>query len=306
LRAGSSALRPGGPSVVALGGGHGLAKTLGAVRRYAGRVTAVVSVADDGGSSGRLREELGIPAPGDLRKCIGALLPEESPLGAALEHRFGAGGLAGHAFGNLLIAALAFTAGGFVEGVEEACRVLRTLGAVLPATEGPVTLRADGGGEEVRGQVRIQERGGVVTVDLLPPEARAPDSVLEALGEADQVVIGPGSLYTSVLAACVVPGIRDLLADLPKEPRRRVYVANLREQLPETSGHDVAAHVWALRRHGVEVGTVLADPGGLPLGDLEAAVPGVSVRCAPVGAAGFVAHDPERLGEALEAIWAEA
>jgi uncharacterized cofD-like protein len=298
-------LRPGGPRVVAIGGGHGLAQTLRAVRTYAGRVTAVVSVADDGGSSGRLREELGIPAPGDLRKCAGALLPDGSPLGAALEHRFATGGLEGHAFGNLLIATLVETTGGFVEGVEESCRLLGTVGRVLPATSGPVTLRADSGDGEVRGQVRIQELGGIARVDLLPADAKAPSAVIEELESADQVVIGPGSLYTSVLAACVVPGIREVLSEPVKEPRRRVYVANLREQAPETSGLDVAAHVQALLRHGIEVGTVLTDPRAMPLGDLAVAAPGVSVRRVVLGAEGFVSHDPLRLGAALAAIWAE-
>lgn len=146
--------------MVAIGGGHGLSQTLQAVRRYAGAVTAVVSVADDGGSSGRLSAELGIPAPGDLRRCIGALLPGHSLLGAALEQRFGGTGeLDGHAFGNLLIAALTMTAGNFVEGVEEACRLLDTVGRVLPTSVAPVELHAEGAGEELHGQVSIMERG---------------------------------------------------------------------------------------------------------------------------------------------------
>lgn len=292
-----------GPSVVAIGGGHGLAQTLRAVRRYAGSVTAVVSVADDGGSSGRLRDQLGIPAPGDLRKCIGALLPNGSLLGSALEHRFSGGELAGHAFGNLLIAALAGSAGDFVEGVEEACRLLDTVGAVLPATRAPVVLRARGRGEEVQGQVRIQERGGIMEVDLLPPDAAPPKAVVEAISSADQIVIGPGSLYTSLLAALVVPGIRAALAESPVKRRQRVYVSNLREQVPETTGYDVAAHVHALSRHGVEVGTVISDSRALPLGDVRSIGQEVVVCTAAVADERLVLHEPRLLGVTLEEVW---
>src|SRR5271166_5742741 len=153
----SGARRGRAPRVVAIGGGHGLAQTLRAARQYAGELTAVVSVADDGGSNDRLRELLGIPAPGDLRRCIGALLPEPSPLGEALEHRFVSGELAGHAFGNLLIAALAATTGDFVTGVEEGARVLGAVGRVLPATETPVVLTAETASGELIGQVRVSK-----------------------------------------------------------------------------------------------------------------------------------------------------
>jgi len=138
-----------------------LSQTLRAARRYAGGITAIVSVADDGGSSGRLRADFGIPAPGDLRKCLGALLPEPaSPLAAALEHRFDAGALTGHAFGNLLIAALAASMGGFAEAVAEAGRLLGALGLVLPATIGPVDLKATGDFGEVDGQFGSWRRPG--------------------------------------------------------------------------------------------------------------------------------------------------
>ena len=193
------------PRVVAIGGGHGLAQTLKAVRRYAGELTAVVSVADDGGSSGRLRELLGIPAPGDLRRCLSALLPEGSPLVEALEHRFGSGALAGHAFGNLFIAAMALATGDFVSGVEEAGRVLGAVGRVLPATELPVVLKAQTAGGEIIGQVRVMTSDEIATVSLVPPDPAPPPAVIEAIAGADQIVLGPGSLFTSVLAACVVP-----------------------------------------------------------------------------------------------------
>lgn len=287
-------LRPGGPYVVAIGGGHGLAQTLRAARLYAGRITAIVSVADDGGSSGRLRADLGIPAPGDLRKCLGALLPEPaSPLAAALEHRFEAGALAGHAFGNLLIAALSSSTGGFSEALAEAGRLLGAVGLVLPATVGPVDLKASGDFGEVDGQVQIMATTGVRHVSLVPPDPQPAPGAVEALYEADQIVIGPGSLYTSVLAACCVPALRDAIAGTTAQ---RVYVANLREQPPETAGYDVATHLAALMRHGVVVDIVLADSQALPMG--APAGPARVVRGAMAGE-GLVAHDVVRLGREL-------
>lgn len=283
-----------GPSVVAIGGGHGLATSLAAIRRYAGRITAVVSVADDGGSSGRLRELLGIPAPGDLRKCLGALLPTSSPLGRCLEHRFvGGGELDGHAFGNLLIAALAATLGDFVSGMQEACRVLGTVGTVLPATTGPVVLKAEAEGAELEGQVRIMATSGVTHVSLVPPDAPAPPAVLEAITHADQVVLGPGSLYTSVLAACAPPEVAEAIATTAAAC---VYVCNLHEQVPETAGYDVAAHVAALEAHGIEPDVVLADTAGIALGEIP---PGSRVVTAALAAPGGIVHDAALLEAAL-------
>ncbi len=283
-----------GASVVAIGGGHGLARTLRALGRYAGRIVAVASVADDGGSSGRLRHQLQIPAVGDLRKCLVALLPEGSLLGTALEHRFDGGGeLAGHAFGNLLIAALAAAAGGFVEGVRGAGRLLGTAGEVLPATSGPVVLRAEAGGREVVGQVRIMATPGVTRVSLSPGDPEVPGEVLEAIAGADQVVIGPGSLYTSVLAALSPPAIRRALAS---SGAQLVYVCNLREQVPETTGYDVAAHVRALEAHGIEPEWVVADSSSMDVGKLP---PGPGLLEVDLASAVAPVHDPDRLSRAL-------
>ncbi len=290
----------GGPRVVAIGGGHGLSQTLRAARRYAGGITAIVSVADDGGSSGRLREELGIPAPGDLRKCLGALLPgpAPSPLGKAMEHRFEAGPMAGHAFGNLLIAALAGSTGDFAAGVAEAGRLLGVLGQVLPATAGPVDLKAVGDAGEVEGPVRIMAAHGVTQLSLIPPDPEPVAGAVEALLAADQVVIGPGSLYTSVLAACCVPALREAIEHTSAQ---RVYVANLREQPPETAGYDVAAHVRALVRHGIAFDVVLADTEALPMGDV---VPGTRLVRAPVTGNRSAGHDPALLATQLSGLLA--
>lgn len=286
-----------GPAVVAIGGGHGLATTLGAIRRYSSDVTAVVSVADDGGSSGRLRELLGIPAPGDLRRCLGALLPESSPLGRALEHRFVGGELDGHAFGNLLIAALAATSGDFALGVREAGRLLGAVGTVLPATTAPVVLKAEAACGELEGQVRIMATPGITHVSLVPPDAECPVEVVEAIGAADQIVLGPGSLYTSVLAACAPPAVREAIA---ASTAQCVYVCNLREQVPETAGYDVAAHVRAIRAHGIELDKVFADTAAITLGEVP---DGPEVWTGVLHGANGLVHDPQLLAAALREGW---
>lgn len=249
------------PHVVALGGGHGLAATLRAVQRYAGRVTAVVSVADDGGSSGRLRQSYGIPAPGDLRRCLVALADPGSPWAEAFEYRFSEGDLAGHSLGNLIIAGLAATTGGFASALDMASDLLGVRARVLPATAVPVVLKAEAGEAELVGQVRLKEsQAPISTVSVVPADAPAPGEVVDAITSADQVVIGPGSLYTSVLATCVVPDIRAALAG---RKSGRVYVCNLRPQYPETAGFSADDHLLALLRHGVGVDVMVADPAGL-------------------------------------------
>jgi uncharacterized cofD-like protein len=246
-----------GPWVVALGGGHGLSTTLRAVRRYAGRVTAVVSVADDGGSSGRLRQTFGIPAPGDLRRCLVALAGSDSVWARAFDHRFAAGELEGHAFGNLVIAGLAEVTGDFAVAVDEAARLLDVRGEVLPATSGPVSLKADVGGREVVGQARLSDSPGPITrVSIVPPDAPSPPEVARAIAGADQVVIGPGSLFTSVLATCVVPAVN---AAINARTGGRVFVSNLRPQAGETDGYRPEDYLAALAAHGVTVDTVIQD-----------------------------------------------
>lgn len=284
--------------VVAIGGGHGLASTLRAVKRYASDITAIVSVADDGGSSGRLRQALGIPAPGDLRRCLVALAGEGTLWAETFEHRFGAGELDGHAVGNLVIAGLAATTADFETALAEAGRLLQITGRVLPATCDPVVLKAavlDAEGEpgEVHGQVAVGNTRRIVAVSHVPGDPEAPPAALDAIAHADQLVIGPGSLFTSVLAAAAVPAIRDAIA---KSPARRVYVCNLREQHPETTGYDVCAHVDALVAHGVEVDVVLADDEGLATGSDDPSIP---IIRRPLANAGRSAHDPARLATAL-------
>jgi uncharacterized cofD-like protein len=286
-----AAAPPAAPRVVALGGGHGLAASLQAVRLYAGDITAIVSVADDGGSSGRLRQAFGIAAPGDLRRCLVALADPASVWSRVFEHRFEAGELEGHAVGNLVIAGLASALGDFNLALAEAGRLLGAVGRVLPATSVPVVLKAEAADGSVEGQVRVSATSRISGIGLVPPDAEPPPGVLTAIAEADQVVVGPGSLFTSVLAVLAVPAIRHALATTTA---RTVYVANLRQQVPETSGFDVAAHVTALLSHGFEPDMVLRDPGALPLGSMD-----VKWTDAPVATDDGQAHHPGRLAAAL-------
>jgi uncharacterized cofD-like protein len=286
-----------GPAVVALGGGHGLAVTLEAIRQYAGLITAVVSVADDGGSSGRLRAaDARLPAPGDVRRCLSALAATDSALGRALEHRFAVGELAGHPLGNLLIAGLADQGGDFGAAVHEVARLIGAVGRVLPATSEPVTLVADlVGGGRAEGQVAVQGSSGVSHVAVVPAEPRTDPAVPAVILAADQVVMGPGSLFTSVLAAASVPAVREAIA---ATAARRVYVANLCPQVPETAGLSVGDHVEALRDHGISVDVVVGPPGSLR-GLAEIDAPEVQAVEAQVTAERGTKHDPALLAAVL-------
>lgn len=296
-----------GPAVVALGGGHGLATALRAVRRYAGSITAVVSVADDGGSSGRLRRDLGVPPPGDIRRCLVALAGGDSTDGGvwsqAFEHRFRGGELEGHALGNLVLVGLTETLGSFPDALDEAGRLLKAVGRVVPATVEPVVLKAEVGsaaGEIVEGQVAVANSRGIRRVELVPADVAATPDAVEAILAADQVVYAPGSLYTSVLPVLCVNGLRDAIAATPAQV---VQVANLRAQVPETSGMDVADHLAAVLAHGARVDTLVYDTGeGLPVDVRRLAAFDVRAVRAPVARADGLAHDHAQLARALCAL----
>ncbi len=235
-----------GPRVVAVGGGHGLAAALGGIRGYAGRVDAVVTVADDGGSSGRLAPALDIPPPGDIRQCLVALTPEESVWRQLFEYRFAGADVMGHSMGNLILAALADIEGSFDRALASAERLLGSVGSVIPAAPEHLRLEATIGGATVRGQVAISlARGPVEALRVLPKEAKATPRAVEAIESADQIVLGPGSLYTSIMAAMVVPGITEAIN---RSSAQLVYVVNLTTQDGETLGMDAADHLDALIR----------------------------------------------------------
>lgn len=262
-----------GPRIVAIGGGTGLSTLLRGLKEHTSNLTAVVTVADDGGSSGKLRAELGIPAVGDIRNCIVALADAEPLMGRLLQYRFpsvgastadatGAGGdpgspdaadaqgLAGHAVGNLLLAALcAVEDGDFEEAVREMNRVLAVRGQVVPATATPLVLHAAlEDGSELEGQSVITGTSGVRRVWVTPTDVAATDDALRAIGDADLIVLGPGSLFTSLIPALLVPGIREAIA---ASSALRLYTCNVATQEGETFDFDLADHVEALDRHGM-------------------------------------------------------
>jgi uncharacterized cofD-like protein len=286
--------------VVALGGGHGLATALRAIRRYAGSITAVVSVADDGGSSGRLRRDLGVAPPGDIRRCLVALAGTDSVWSRAFEHRFREGDLEGHALGNLVLVGLAETLGSFPDALDEAGRLLGAVGRVLPATLEPVVLKAELTSEVVEGQVAVANSEGIRRLELVPVDVAATPDAVDAIATADQVVYAPGSLYTSVLPVLCVAGLRDAIAT---SPARVVQVANLRPQVPETAGMGVADHLDAVLAHGARVDTFLYDTGGgLAMDRVRLEALGVETIGAPVARPSGLAHDPEQLALALCAL----
>jgi uncharacterized cofD-like protein len=295
-----------GPRIVCVGGGHGLSAALRAVRQLTDDVTAVVTAADDGGSSGVLRIWLGIPAPGDLRMAVAALAGDDSRA-ALLQYRFDEGDLAGHPLGNLLIAALADLRGDFVAAVDEVAEIAGVRGRVLPAAPAPVRLRARIGGEEIWGQVAIaQWPGPVERLYLEPPGAPATPDAVEAIAGSTLVVLGPGSLFTSVLAALLVPGIGDAVRAAP----RVALVLNMAEQAGETAGLDAAAHVRALLDHlpGLRLDAVLAHDGPAPGVERPVVVDegALSALRAPLVRADLVAgvarHDPDKLAAALKGL----
>ena len=243
-----------GPKIVAIGGGTGLSTLLRGLKLHSGNLTAIVTMADDGGSSGRLRRSLGLPPPGDLRSCLAALSEDEHLLTQLFQYRFVDGEeLDGHSFGNLFIAAISGVTGSFDRGIQEAGRVLGIQGQVLPSTLSNVLLVADKTPEldaqavRVEGESRIPKfRGQVRRLYLEPSDPPAYPEAVHALLNADLIVIGPGSLYTSIIPNLLVPDI----ANAVRASRAfRIYVCNVATQAGETDGYDCAAHSRALEEH---------------------------------------------------------
>jgi uncharacterized cofD-like protein len=239
-----------GPRIVAIGGGTGLSALLRGLKEHTSNLTAVVTVADDGGSSGVLRDQLGIPPVGDIRNCIAALADAEPLMSELLQYRFPVDGpgLGGHPVGNLLLAAMTAVQGGdFEEGVRQINRILAVRGQVVPVTATTLTLHAQcADGRIVDGQSRIMRTESIERVWVTPDDVRPSDDALDAIAEADLIVLGPGSLYTSLLPSLLIPGLRDALlaAAAPL-----LYVCNVATQEGETAGFDLAAHIEALVAH---------------------------------------------------------
>ena len=301
-----------GPAVVALGGGHGLAASLSALARVTERLTAVVTVADDGGSSGRLREEFGSLPPGDLRMALAALAGDresEQRWESLLQHRFpGSGPLGGHAVGNLVLAGLTAVLGDPVPALDLVAQAVGARGRVLPASKVPLDIEAEvigldpsdpGAPVSVRGQVAVATTPGHVrSVRLLPESPPATPEAVAALDEADWVVLGPGSWFSSVLPHLLVPGLVEALL---RGRARTAVTLNLAPQPGETDGFSPEAHLEVLAAHapGLRLDVVLADSAavGDPRGlETVAGALGARVVLAEVATAdGRPTHDPGRL-----------
>ena len=300
------------PAFVALGGGHGLSATLSALRLMSDQLTAVVTVADDGGSSGRLRDELGVLPPGDLRMALSALC-DDSEWGRlwrdVLQHRFASSGdLDQHAVGNLLIVALWELLGDTVEGLDWVGKLLGARGRVLPMATVPLAIEADvddadGSHRVVRGQSSVAVTTARITrLRLVPDAPPACPEAVAAIDAADWVVLGPGSWFTSVLPHLLVPGLSDALH---RTAARRIVVLNLSAGSCETAGMPVEQHLDVLHRHApdLKIDAVVADPSAVE--DVSALVAradelGARLLLRQVGVSdGTPRHDPLRLAAAL-------
>ncbi len=263
-----------GPRITVIGGGTGLPSLIRGVKHYSHNITAIVTMADDGGSSGRLRSELGIQPPGDIRNCLVALADSEAVMQQLMDYRFSSDGqLNGHSFGNMLIAALAGIGGDFYRAVEIAGELLAIRGRVIPSTTTDVTLIASTeAGETLTGETSVASASArLQSLSLSPPNPQAHPEAVAALKEADLVIIGPGSLYTSIVPNLLIPGIAQAVA---QSWALKVYVCNVAEEPRQTEGYSVQDHLDVVRRYAgdASVHAVIANstiPSGLTPAGLD-------------------------------------
>ncbi len=243
-----------GPRIVAIGGGTGLSALLRGLKTYTSNLSAIVTVADDGGSSGRLRDEYRILPPGDFRQCLVALADAEPLMKQLFDHRFKEGSLDGHSFGNLFIMAMADVTGNFEHALRESGKVLAVKGTILPSTLQDVTLVASMNGRSVEGESKIPKQNEPISQVFLKPDgAQANPEAVQAILNAELVVIGPGSLYTSILPNLLVEG---MVEAIKASPALKVLVCNLASQKGETDGYEVDDYLRVIRDH---VGSNLFD-----------------------------------------------
>jgi uncharacterized cofD-like protein len=254
------------PKVVVIGGGTGLSTMLRGLKAKPIDITAIVTVADDGGSSGILRSEMDVPPPGDIRNVMIALADEEQLLSKVLQHRFKSGnGLAGHSLGNLILVAMKEIAGDFVTGVKQLSKVLAVRGRVLPSSADQVVLKAEmEDGTVVSGESKIPLAGKRIRrVFLEPPQAKPLGEALDAIREADAIILGPGSLYTSIIPNLLVPGMARAVIE---SPALKIYVCNVMTQPGETDGYTAWDHLAALEAHAGArfIDAVVVNDGEIP------------------------------------------
>ena len=317
-----------GPHIAVIGGGHGLSNMLRGLKQYTENISAVVTVADDGGGSGMLRQDLGMPPPGDIRNCMEALANTEPLMSELMHYRFTDGSLAGQSFGNLFLAALNGISPSFDVAVSRMSQVLALTGRVLPVTTADVQLEAEfENGATVVGESKIfyckkQEDCRIRRVHLIPENPKALPEAVAAIRDADMVVLGPGSLYTSIIPNLLVDGIVEAIQECRG---LKVYVCNVMTQEGETEGYTVSDHISALLHHSVRglfelclcnsspipkgVAARYAEEGAEPLyADPElCAQLGVEVISRPVATVdnGYVRHDPGHLARELILLHAE-
>lgn len=235
--------------IVTIGGGTGISTMLRGLKKYTHHITAVVTVADDGGSSGALRDDLGMLAPGDIRKCVAAMAETNPIIEELLNYRFNEGCLKGHAFGNLYLAALCGMSESFEQAVDKMNRLFGIEGDILPVTNDNIRLRARfDNGKVILGESNIghEKSGRIDMVELVPRGAKPADKVLDAIAAADLIILGPGSLYTSIIPNLLVEGISEAIC---QSDAYKVYVANIMTQPNETINHTLFDHVTAIERH---------------------------------------------------------
>ena len=311
-----------GPKIAAIGGGTGLSTMLRGLKKYTKNLTAVVTVADDGGGSGVLRRDIGMPPPGDIRHCMESLANVEPIMERLLTYRFQEGSLAGQSFGNLILAALNGVTGSFEEAVAQMSQVLAITGRILPVTSADVQLEAVfENGARVVGESKIssfkkEQDCRIAHVALLPERPAALPAALQAIREADLILMGPGSLYTSVIPNLLVEGVVEAIC---RSEALKIYVCNIMTQEGETEGYTAADHVDALLSHGAPglVDLCLANsapvrPGLVEKYREEDAAPilvdreriramGLELEEYPVASEGgdYARHDPDRLAAAV-------
>ena len=311
-----------GPKITAIGGGTGLSTMLRGLKKYTKNLTAVVTVADAGGGSGVLRRDIGMPPPGDIRHCMESLANVEPIMERLLTYRFQEGSLAGQSFGNLILAALNGVTGSFEEAVAQMSQVLAITGRILPVTSADVQLEAVfENGARVVGESKIssfkkEQDCRIAHVALLPERPAALPAALQAIREADLILMGPGSLYTSVIPNLLVEGVVEAIC---RSEALKIYVCNIMTQEGETEGYTAADHVDALLSHGAPglVDLCLANsapvrPGLVEKYREEDAAPilvdreriramGLELEEYPVASEGgdYARHDPDRLAAAV-------
>ena len=317
-----------GPRIVAIGGGTGLSTLLRGLKLYSKNITAIVTVADDGGGSGVLRQEMGMPPPGDIRHCMEALANVEPLMAQLLQYRFKEGGLAGQSFGNLLLAALNGIMPTFDQAVEGMSQVLAITGRILPVTTANVQLEAEfengakALGESIIPERKKEENCRIQQVRLLPEGTKALPAAIEAIERAEMIIFAPGSLYTSVIPNLLVDGIVDAIR---RSEALKVYACNIMTQEGETEGYTVSDHIRALFRHSYAglFHLCLTNSGTLPQAVIQryqqngsemlfcdkdaCEALGVEIVSKPVATVenGYVRHNPGHLARELMALHAE-